>query len=268
MSAADDVLSRMYARFIRNWAFIISLRQVADVALPMSEKALAAIHLEFVEQMSVDPEYKKIIVKLDGRETTWDEKLKRLIQSGMTQGALANARAAIDAASLIFSHSVLDDCAWSYLRVCSLANPADWDSIIGEKKVSFADLVGQSPEGVREILIKGKLEQLERDPLLKKIDLLFGLCSPPKGFTPIGNYSYDPERLQRIDDARHGIVHRDGMGKPIGNVDDDLDFLSKTVNYLLALVNQKYGAQLDPVTMFNLGTPPGRGLTPPLTPVK
>lgn len=46
------------------------------------------------------------------------------------------------------------------------------------------------------------------------------------------------------------------MGKHIAKIEDDLDFLFKTANYLLALVNQRYGVQLNPVTMFGLEAPP------------
>jgi hypothetical protein len=256
MSTAEDVFSVTFARFMKNWTFIISLRQVGDVALPIAEEALAAIHTDFVERASSDPQYRKLIVKLDGSEATWDDTTKRLLRTGMTEGAITNARAAIDAASLIFAQSVLDDCAWSYLKVCSLAAPSDWSPIIAEKKASFASYYGKSHEEIRDEMIQEKLKQLERDSLLKKVDLLFQICSLPSGYAPINNYIYDRERLVRIDDARHGIIHRNDMGKPVINIDDDLDFISKTVNYLMALVNEKYDVQLNTLKVFDVPIPP------------
>lgn len=256
MPTAEDVLSDTFARFMKNWTLIVSLRQVADVALPIAEEPLAAIHADVVELISIHPQYKKIIVKLDGSETTWGEGTKNIVRTGMTSVAITNASAAIDAASLVFAQSILDDCALSYIRVCSLANPADWESIIAEKKSSFANYRGKTQDVIRDEMIQEKLKQLERDSLLKKVDLLFHLCNPHEGYAPINNYSYDRDRLEKIDGDRHGIIHGDGMGKPVANIDDDLDFIWKTVNYLLALVNHKYGVQLNPIKMFNLPIPP------------
>jgi hypothetical protein len=67
----------------------------------------------------------------------------------------------------------------SFLEACSIANPADWEPIVSEKKVTFSDLQGRTQESIREELIKDKLKALEKDSLLKKVDLLFRLCSPP-----------------------------------------------------------------------------------------
>ena len=255
MASAEDVFSETFGRFMKNWTFISSLRQVADVAFPIAEQALGAVHAQFVEQVAADPEYKRIIVKLDGSEGTWDQEIKNFIRSGMTDSAITNARTAIDGASLVFAQSILDDCAWSYLKACSLVAPADWDVVLRDRRIAFTS-VGKPPEVIREELIHEKLDQLERESLLKKVDLLFQLCTPPKDFAPINNYAYDRDRLLAIDNARHAIIHRDGMGKPIPHIENDLEYISKTANFLMGLVNKKYGVQLNVIKVMNLPIPP------------
>lgn len=46
------------------------------------------------------------------------------------------------------------------------------------------------------------------------------------------------------------------MGKPLTDVEDDLDYVMKTVSFLLALVNMKYGVRIDPKIMFPNATGP------------
>jgi hypothetical protein len=136
-----------------------------------------------------------------------------------------------------------------------LRAPQTADPIISEKKVSYIALSESTPAAIREELIHDKLEQLERESLLKRVYLLFRLCSPPASFAPINNYAYDRDRLEKIDLARQAIIHKDGLGKPVASIDADLEFISKTANYLMALVNQKYGVQLNILKVFNLSHP-------------
>jgi hypothetical protein len=250
MLTAEEVFSETFGRFMLNWSFITSLRQVSEVAFPIAEKALAAMHAGAVEAIATDPDYSKIIVSLDGSHSPWGDQVKQLIRTAMTETAISNARKAVDAASLVFAQSMLDDSAWSYCRVCALIAPQDWELFVEAKKVDFGTLSRQSAEAIRDELIQAMLGQLERDSLLKKLDMLFRLCTPPEGFAPVDNYVFDRTRLGAIDDQRHRIIHADGLRTQLTNVDDDLTYVIKTGNYLMGLVHQKYGVRIHPLKVF------------------
>lgn len=250
MPTAEEVFSETFGRFLSNWSFIVSLRQVSEVALPLAEKALAPLHAEVVEFIASDPDYSKIFVKLDGSPSSLSDDLKQFIRASMTVTAVANARKAIDAASLVFAHSLLDDFVWSCCRVCSIIAPQDWDPFVEKKKVHFAMLRGSSAEAIRDELIQETLSQLERESLLKKVDMLFRLCNPPKDFAPMSNYTFDRKRLAAIDNQRHRIIHANGLKAEIENVDDGLEYVIKTSNFLMGLVNQRYGVRIHPLKVF------------------
>jgi len=81
---------------------------------------------------------------------------------------------------------------------------------------------------------------------------LFKLCAPPRDYTPMNSYQYSEERLKIIDGRRHRIIHENAAGGPLPTLADDLEYLRKTAWFLLGLVNQKYGFQLDMRKYFNL----------------
>jgi hypothetical protein len=161
----------------------------------------------------------------------------------MTETSVTAFEAALDAASLIFSHSLLDTAAFDWCRVCALACPDDFGRYIGDRKFTLAEVQAASFSELREKAIGRCLKTLERESLLKKLDILFALCHPPPS---LQNYSYDRKRIVDLDTLRHDYVHRGWVGGRLPQGDDDLVFLSNTTTCLFHLVTQRYGIRLDP----------------------
>ncbi len=127
------------------------------------------------------------------------------------------------------------------------------------KKIDYASVRDRSADAIRNELLAATLSQLERDSLLKKVDMLFRLCKPPTDFNPIGNYTFDRTRLEAIDNQRHRIIHGEGIKVVMTQLDADLEFVMKTSHYLMGLVNQRYGLRLHPDKVFTQPRKPGAG---------
>jgi hypothetical protein len=87
------------------------------------------------------------------------------------------------------------------------------------------------------------LKQLERESILKKIDLIFRACtqagaswSRGKGFV----YVFDRGRLERLDRLRHELIHGDALGMPIRNALEDLHYMLNTAIYLTLMIGDRY----------------------------
>lgn len=253
MTPAEEKFALTYKRFLKSWTVINSFREVAQAGLPWAEKVTSLRYSQYVESITTDPEYDRIFVGkqkfLDGGGAKW-------LHDGMTKQAIVNARASVDAASLIFAHSVIDDSAWSYCLVTALAQPEDWEPHIENKKVDFKLVKERKYEDLLKEAVERRLRQLRNDSLLEKADMLHRVCQPPANFAPLNNYAYDRERLERIDEARHRVVHGDSLGETLPNVESDLEYIGKTVNYFMGLVNEHCGLQIDPMIVFNLPRPP------------
>jgi hypothetical protein len=58
--------------------------------------------------------------------------------------------------------------------------------------------------------------------------------------------------MQRLRKQRESLVavQFPSCERTLANVEEDLQFVLKTANLLMSLVNQKYGAQLHPLKIF------------------
>lgn len=250
MDAADKLLSETYSTFLKNWTVIESLRKVATVALPIATQQLTAQNAALIEIMSKDPDYKKIIVNKEGSATEWGDKVKSILSAGLTNLPLTLFTTAIDAASIVFAQSILDDAVLTFLRVCGLVAPSDWEKYIDARKVDFATIKSKDATTIREELVTANINQLGMESLLKKLDVLFALAPPPPDFKPIEGYKYDRDRIEKIDKLRQSIIHHNAIGTALLGVEEDLTYVKRTINYLIALINKKYGVRLDMAIMF------------------
>jgi hypothetical protein len=260
---AEEIFTDTHSRYMKNWAVIDSLRQFRDAALEGAAERLTEQHAAFVNLFRTEPDYRRIFTNPD---RPIPENILQIIQTQMTQRVIINAHAAIDASSIVMAQSILDDCAWSYLKVCAMIAPEDWRNQIDARKVDLKTVREQKYEDLRDGLIQARLDQIERESIFVKIDLLFGLCHPPANYAPINNYTYDRGRLERIDGERHTVIHENGFTTPLPTIGEDLEFISKTAWFVMGLVNQKHGLRIDPRRFMNLPTATPQEVQPPLAP--
>jgi len=126
----------------------------------------------------------------------------------LLQNTLNTAQSSVDAACIVFAHSILDACVYGYLTVTSLSSPWSWECYVERKKIELRAYKTQSYKDLLNAEIQDLLKsKVERESLLYKLDLLHKIA-PPKGDKWISmGYSYERERLVQFDETRHKIVH-------------------------------------------------------------
>lgn len=260
MPTAEELFTETFRRFNNNWNVIRAIRQFLAVTGSIAPLAMQEYHAGQMEMLSANPDFRKVFGEVD---KPMNPDLMNLLQTQVTQLVLSSASAAIDAASLVFAQSIVDDAAWSYLKVCAMVDPVAWEGQVDDRKVGVKDLKAKSYEDIRAELIEAQLKQIGRESLLTKIDLLFKLCPPPKDFAPLNNYTYDRSRIEKIDGQRHNMVHENGFGTPLPTLEEDLKYLNKTAWFLMGLVNKKHGLMLSMRQYLNLQTATPQEVTPP-----
>ena len=157
--------------------------------------------------------------------------------SGITMG-----QNAVDAASLVFAHSILDYCVNECCRISAAAGIEDWESDVGNRKIGVAEIKGVDYATVLRQMVDAFVEeQGHRKSLVKRIDLLNQKCQPVPPFVRDElPYTYERDRVARIDLRRQEIVHRTAFNMPLESIEDDLNYLDATTAFVMHLVSHKY----------------------------
>ena len=227
------------------------------LGLPAAKKAAERQHGRTVQQFTESEEYAPTFGEL--RKLLIEHNLFEDAAKSMTEQSVDTFEASLDAAALIFTHSVLDGAVLDWCRVCSMAEPTDFLPVLADRRIALRDVQQSTFPVLLNTVIRSFLDNLERESLLKKMDLLFKVCRPPSGFEGVPRYRYDRDRLAQLDQLRHDYVHGRERLSRLPNGEYDLLFLRQTGDFMWPLVNQRYDVRMDPYVVaagvgFSVGT--------------
>lgn len=227
--------------FLDRWGFITNFRQMAKVGLPSATVHIFQQSATLAHALGHDPEYKDIVKDQKDFIRSLEDKLG----TAMAQKSVDDFKTVIDATSLVFAHSVLDSVAYDCCEISATIAPDDWIVEVQKMTVELGEVI----EYGKETLVKNRLLKLlarvERMPLAKKIEYIFKRCPPQKNKTVLDSYTYNSERLVRLDSLRHDIIHSNKTITRLPNGDGDLFFMRQTCLFLMVLLRRKYNIKID-----------------------
>lgn len=109
---AEELFTETFKSIVNGWAIVTSLRQFAEISMP---SALSTME----QQSGMAAEYmiqEKLVVPIDPMSNLPNENTKQLLSTLMTAQSKSNVVWAIDAASLVFMHSMLDEALESFAK--------------------------------------------------------------------------------------------------------------------------------------------------------
>jgi len=225
---------------IDRWVVIHSFRRVFRAGLSPAKPVVSAYAERIVREYLGAPENAELYI---GAPEHRDETMTQLAHA-MAAADIENSQASVDAASVVFAHAILDGAAFDCCRISSMIAPADWEVQIAARQVPLTVLKEASREEIVRDMVEKYVATLERESLLKKVDLLFARCQPAAGWSPMNNYAFNRARLEAFDQLRHDTIHGSGP-RPIPNLDVELDYLSRTTFFLFGLLNHRYQLKVD-----------------------
>ncbi len=91
-------------------------------------------------EMILREEADNLLSASDGSSKSFVEYMKQVGSAGYAELQLNDAQAAVDAAALIFMHSVLDDAAMKCCRLIALAKPHEWERWVDDKQAPLKEV--------------------------------------------------------------------------------------------------------------------------------
>jgi hypothetical protein len=243
IAEAHRIFNHAFLRTVDGWGVILSFRIVVQAGLQAAVATLSVENRRFIEEQTSKPPEESIFIG----DASMPENLMELLSTSLTQTTTANAVASVDAASFVFIHSLLDAAALDYCRVAALLDISPWADLVSRRQISLAEMRDTTYDAVARAMVDRYLKQLERESVVRKIDVLYRACPPARGAASgVRGYTFDRERVERLDKRRHDIIHGSGLGKPIHDAHADLEFLLHTANHLLILVADRFGLKINP----------------------
>jgi hypothetical protein len=145
---------------------------------------------------------------------------------------MTDTQSAVDAATVIFAHSILDDVASECCRISVHADPNAWAAAIKKRQVSIEDIENRTYEQIRDEHLGKYVSKLTRESLVKRLDLLNQRCRPVPPFYVRGKkYDYATARIKDLDILRQAIIHRVTIffgQQQMPSLDTDLNYFYAT----------------------------------------
>lgn len=239
-NALSQQLTDLFFRCQGNFTNIRTFRKVALAGLPAASVQIHKQYSEFPAFLDSSGWH------FSDREMALSPEFRREFADTMSKQLKLNAQAAIDAASLVLAHSVLDDAASEGCRISSRAEPNDWRTAIEGKKVTLRCIKETAVEDVYAQYLREHIEQLQKEPLMKRLELLNQKCQPVPSLTIYRKpYNYDPGRVKALDNMRHEVIHRVEITKNFPTIESDLEFLENTCRFVVWLLMQHHRIPLS-----------------------
>jgi hypothetical protein len=253
MAAATEalqLLNEAFARLTHATSVVSNFRTTLLAVSSDADKHLNSKLTGMIRDLFEAPEWEGLLAPIDPTVPQSPKKpdYAALAKIG-AKAMLGTTYAQVDAATLIFYHSILDGLAFDCLRVTALQAPRDWENELSGMQVGLLEARDQTYEQLLRAKVNKRLGELERESLLTKVGKLFARCKPEPKWSPMHGYAYDQTRIKQFDDQRHEIVHGAAIGRPLALfpvTDASLFYLLRTGMFFVLLINMRYGLRIDP----------------------
>ncbi len=161
----------------------------------------------------------------------------------VTSALADNASRGVEAAALVFTHSMAEELLMDLCRILAEVDRAPWEQKVENRKVTLHDLRERGQEEMSRELVEGYLTELSKESIVKKADALLSVLQPDDIGSIIPGLQFDRESLEEVDTLRHECAHRE-IKKEIPDLQGNIALLENVVRLFIKLAEQKHNLRL------------------------
>jgi hypothetical protein len=158
----------------------------------------------------------------------------------------------VDAAALVFAHTLLDVALSDACWISFAAKPQDWYRFTENRKMEIGKLRAQTLDENLKRVASEMIEQLERESMVKRLERIHEICVPQLKDKAQATRWIKFDRLERFDQLRHRIIHDARFTRSINTIENDVYFAKQAGLSVFMLLHQVYKFKLGKGNVNNI----------------
>jgi hypothetical protein len=237
----DDANTRSMAAWRTVFAFLVFVRAGKEkTSQTLLETALSAAEAHSRPGQATSP--------------ALSPEVARAFAADMAHNMIENALAAVNAAAVVFAHTVIDSAVNDLLSVAAKARPEEWADLVAEEKftVTLRQIDRANLPTLMTERISLYLKRLANQSMPNRVQALNDCCRKCSPAVPsLPGYKFDIERIEEVDRLRRDIVHGGGLASKIHDTAELVSFMWKSNFFLITLVQSSSGLKFDSTHWLN-----------------
>lgn len=234
---ASYLLTELAEKIIVDEGDVVAKLNYIDRAVTAARMPLLQEDATTLKDLMSDPSMKKYF-------TNPTEHLKtgayRELAAISTETHLKGVVAYVAASGLIFAHSFLEESLDTTLKIARFVDIQPWLGFISERSIAISTITEKGLDASLEDKMGAFVTAIRKEGLLRRIELLSRILRKSIATSGLRDYTYDGERVARLDELRHQLAHRRSVQYTINDALKDVRYLYSTALHFLDLVTFKY----------------------------
>ena len=135
---ANARFTQLFRRLNNGWSVLMSFRAVAKAGMPHARPFLARQYADVIDEWECTGVVSRVVIGI--KDSDGLSRVSQILKKGLTEQAMSNAALALDAASIVFGHSVVDEAVSDCLEITTIVAPQFWEAEVAQKRATLDEL--------------------------------------------------------------------------------------------------------------------------------